>query len=79
MITYYAAADLGGTELYDQRRLNYLNYLKWDDEEEFLNVRVNNIEVEFDFWSDGSIVHLINQPAIGDTITLTVEEITFLD
>ena len=78
MKTYIAAADTGSTP-YHLRRLNYLNNLKWDDEIEFLNVRVNGVEVQFDFWSDGSIIHLIDQPNIGDTITLTIEPIIFLD
>lgn len=78
MITYKAGIDIGRTP-YHLRRLNYLNTLKWDDETEFLNVRVNNTEVQFDFWNEGTVIHLINQPQVGDTITLTVEPITFLD
>ena len=44
MKTYIASAETGRTP-YHLRRLNYLNNLVWDDETEFLNVRVNGQEV----------------------------------
>ena len=77
MITYSAGVDIGRTP-YHLRRLLYLNHLKWDDETEFLNVRVNGIEMPFDIENGGSVVRLIDQPQVGDTVTLTVEPITFL-
>lgn len=78
MKSYIVAADIGSTP-YHLRRLNYLNTLTWDDETEYLNVMVNGVEVEFDLWSDGSIVHLLNQPNIGDKVELKVEQIIFID
>ena len=63
---------------YHLRRLNYINPHRWDEETHYLNVKVNGVEVEFDFWSGGSIVHLIKQPQIGDSVELIVEEITVL-
>ena len=79
MTTTYIAAPVTGRHPYHLRRLDYLNDLTWDSETEYLNVEVNGIEVQFDFHSDGSIVHLINQPDIGDEVVLKVEPITFLD
>jgi len=75
----YIAAPVTGKHPYHLRRLNYLNNLKWDEETQYLAVYVNDVEVQFDFWSDGSIIHLIEQPKIGDKIDLIVEEIEFLD
>lgn len=75
----YIAAPVTGRAPYHLRRLNYLNTLKWDEETEYLAVYVNGVEVPFDFWADGSIIHLINQPDIGDKVELVVEDITFLD
>ena len=80
MITYTAPGSIAGdTQPYNLRRRDYLNHLNYDNETHYLNVEVNGTEVEFDFYSGGSIVHLINQPAIGDKIELKVEEIVFLD
>ena len=76
--SYIAARDIGQTK-YHLRRLNYLNNLIWDEDEEFLAVYVNGQEVQFDFWNDGSIIHLIDQPKIGDEVLLKVEPITFLE
>lgn len=76
--TYFAATETGSTP-YHLRRLNYLNNLSWDSETQFLAVYVEGREVEFDYWSDGSIIHLIKQPKIGSRVELVVENITFLD
>ena len=78
MAHYIAARDIGRTP-YHLRNLNYINPYKWDDETHYLNVEVNGVEVQFDFHSGGSIVHLIQQPKIGDEVELIVEEITILD
>ena len=75
--TFFAGVDIGRTP-YHLRRLNYLQPLKWDDETEYLNVEVDGVEVQFDFWSEGSIIHLIDQPKIGARVELKVEPITFL-
>ena len=74
----FAGVDIGQTK-YHLRRLNYLNNLKWDEETEYLAVYVNGQEVEFDLWSNGSIIHLINQPDVGARIDMIVEDIVFLD
>ena len=80
MITYFASGSIAGDKQpYYLRRLDYLNSLQWDDETEYLAVYVNGVEVEFDFYSNGSIIHLIHQPAIGDKIELIVEPIQFLE
>ena len=76
--SYIAATDIGRTP-YHLRRLNYIQPLKWDDDTEYLNVEVDGVEVQFDFWSEGSIVHLFNQPPIGARVELKVEPITFLE
>ena len=78
MLTYFANADISETK-YHLRRCNYINTLTWDEETEYLAVYVNRKEVEFDLWSDGSIVHLTKQPQIGDKVELVVQDITFLD
>ena len=80
MTTYIASGSTpGNPQPYHLRRLDYLNSMTWDDETHYLNVMVNDEEVEFDFYSNGSIVHLINQPDIGDKVELKVEEIPILD
>ena len=66
MARYIAGTDTSRT-LYHLRRLNFINPPKWDEETHYLNVEVTGVEVEFDFWSGGSIVHLIKQPQIGDS------------
>ena len=80
VVTYIAPhSSINNPQPYHLRRCDYLNPLTWDYETHYLNVMVNGVEVEFDFWSGGSIVHLINQPSIGDKVELKVEEIVFLD
>ena len=64
---------------YRERRRNYINTLKWDDETEYLAVYVNDVEVQFDFHSDGSLIYLTDQPKINDKIDIKVEPITFLE
>ena len=66
--SYTAAADIGRTPYH--LRPKHIQPLKWDDEIEYLNVEVDGVEVEFDFWSEGSIVHLIDQPKIGARVEL---------
>ena len=80
MITYLAPGSTAGDKQpYHLRRRDYLNPLTWDEETEYLAVYVNDVEVEFNFYSGGSIIHLINQPAIGDKIALIVEPIQFIE
>ena len=78
-ITYVAPYDPNDFRPYHLRRRDYLNPLTWDDETHYLNVEVNGQEVQFVFYSGGSIIPLINQPSIGDKVELKVEEIVFLD
>ena len=75
----YIAAPVTGSQPYHLRRLDYLNHLRWDEEFCYLNVMVDGVEQEFDFYSGGSIIHLLNQPSIGAKVELIVEDITFLD
>ena len=76
--SYIAARDIGSTP-YHLRRLNYLNHLTWDEEEQYLAVYVNDREVEFNIRNNGTLVELIHQPQINDKIEIVVEDITFLD
>ena len=62
---------------YHLRRLDYLTILEWDDETHYLNVKVNDVEVEFNHYNP-SIIARLNQPEIGDKIILSIEEIELL-
>lgn len=77
MANYIAGIDIGQTK-YHLRRRNYLQPYQWDPDEQFLNVRVNGNEVEYNLHSGGSIVNLVNQPDIGARVTLTVEDVPTL-
>ena len=76
--SYIAGVDVG-RQPYHLRRLAYLNPLRWDEEFCYLNVLVDGVEQVFDFYSGGSIIHLLNQPPIGAKVELIVEDITFLE
>ena len=79
MPTFIAAANpYPSTQPYHLRRLDYLNTLQWDEEIEYLCVSVNDVEVEYNLFNPG-IVTLLNQPSIGDKVTLEVLDITTLD
>ena len=64
---------------YDQRNRRYLNSLTWDKETEYLAVYVNDVEVQFELWSDGSIVYLTKQPEMDSKVVLQVEDIPELE
>lgn len=76
--SYIAAANpYPSTEPYHLRRKNYLNALTWDEDTEYLCVKVNGQEVEFNFHP--GIVTLLNQASFGDEVTLSIELIPFLN
>lgn len=76
--TFIASANpYPSSQPYHLRRLDYLTVLQWDDETHYLDVRVNDVEVEYNNYNP-SVITLLNQPEIGDTVSLTVEEVPIL-
>ena len=61
---------------YHLRRLNYLTYLQWNPETRHLVVRVNDVEVGFNY--DRQMVTLDEQPNVGDVVTLSVEVLNII-
>lgn len=76
--TFIAAGDnQPSSQPYHLRRLDYLTILQWNDETQYLDVRVNDVEVEYNNYNP-SVITLLKQPNIGDVVHLSVEEIVTL-